>query len=255
MSGETTEVFWEASGGSLHTEAWSVSTKGGSRFAVPNKRGENLQIPFLTGTRASKKYRDERGLALPMWMIPRNADGTRPPGLSNEQISDRNWLYLMGPFDTEDLFPLTKRWYDQVDGHVRVATAMAEMLDGPQRTDTGGGRTEFTVDLILPDPWFYGEEITVPMGEEVVIEGNRPTSRVKVSMTAGRVDFPDGNWIDYDSSGTVLIDCHTCTAKRGSTYVNGHLDRNPLFPDWGTLRPGAATIGGVGTVTYSPAWV
>lgn len=253
----TTAVYWSASGQSLSTEAWNVETWGGSRASVGAKRGDDLLVPFRPGRVHQRKERDSRTLALRMWMLPKNPDGTFDDDLTLEQKQHENWAYLMGLFDTDEPFVLTRRWW--IGDTVEVATALAELLDGPEPEVTGGHKVEFTVELMLAKPFFLSDEIVEAIGT-LDVQGNRRTPEVVLEIGAGRVTFPDGNWIEYSGTGTAVIDCAAGTAKRGSTYVNGQIARNPAFPEWPRLVPGERTLVATGSaaggvVKYRPAWL
>ena len=248
----TTATYWEASGVSLHTEAWSLRTWGGGRNATVPMRGEDYVLPFREGRTHRKKTRDSRVMPLQMWILPLNPDGSSDPDATFEEMRDRNWSLLTSLFDTEAPFALTKRWREA--GQIKVATATAELLGEMEPTITGGYRIETTVTLMLADPWFYGAEVTAPVGP-LTVEGDRPTSRVVLTLSTGqRVTTPDGNWVQYNGPGTATIDCRAGTAMSGGSYVNGLVTRNPKFPEWLRLRPGAQNLTGAGTIAYRPAY-
>lgn len=250
-----TPIYWEASGGSLHTHAWAIETWGGSRNKTADKRGENIVLPFTPGRKRTKKYRDQRVLALPMWMRPRNADGSLDGVLTQEQKMQANWESLMSLVDTEDEFPLTKRWYDSA-GNIKVATAMGELVEGPEPLVGDNFLVRFTLSIALADPWFYSTVASQTIGT-ITVGGNKPTNHVVLTIASGvTVTTPDGNWLKYNGTGTAVVDCHERTAIRqsDSVYVNGKITRNTKFPEWLTLQPGSQALTGTGTVAYDAAW-
>lgn len=247
-----TPLYWEANGVSLHQHSWSITTNAGNRHTTASRRGEDVDIPFMTGQMYVKKFRDGRPMDLPMWIQPMNPDGTEDETMSARAKIQANWEYLMNLMDVEGQFSLTKRFFKQ-DGSIQAATAMAELLDGPEPSilaqDTWG--TVFRVKLA--DPWFYDPQAAQPIGI-IDVQGNKPTDHVILSMSAGTVTFPDGNYITYSGSGTAEIDLRKGTAISGGNYVNGQLARNPDYPEWPMLVPGSNALTGSGTITYEAAY-
>lgn len=248
----STETYWEASGVSLHTEAWSLRTWGGGRNATVPMRGEDYVLPFREGRTYRKKTRDSRVMPLAMWILPLSPDGTRYPGMTMEEAKEKNWELITSLFDTEAPFALTKRWRE--NGEIKVAVATAELLGEIEPTISGGHRIETTIIVQMSDPWFYGDVVSEAVGTITVL-GNKPTSRITLTLTTGqRVTTPDGNWVQYNGPGTATIDCKAGTAMSGGSYVNGLVTRNPKFPEWLRLRPGVNALTGAGTIAYRPAY-
>lgn len=256
-----TEIYWEANGLSLHTSAWSVSTFGGRRYAPAPKRGSDLQLPLRQGSRHIPKVRDSQEMSLEMWMLPLNQDGTRDPDLTQEQMVHKNWRTILNAVDVPGQFPLVKRWYDD-DGDVQSATAMAEFIEGMEPSVEGGRRLEFTLDLLLADPYFYGAQETED-ADSFTAKGDVPTDRVVITLVVtgnARVDMSDGNWFTYTGpAGTLHIDAYTGIVKRGSTPVNGLMSRNKNFASYAIIKPGTFDFtwtSGIssGTVAYYPAY-
>lgn len=253
-----TPVYWDANGFSLHTKAWSVKSFGGKRFFSSQRRGSNAQIPFHQGQIYKPKVRESLVLSVKMWVLPIKTDGTRPAPVTGNAATDRaiqahaNWRAIRDACDVEGQFPLRKRWYAN-DGSILQATAQAELIEG-NGPDADDG-TGFSCDLqfLLADPYFYSDPVSQPAGTFTVL-GDAPTRRVTLTMGNGRITTPDGNWIQYNGTGTAVIDCDAATAKKGTAFVNGQVTRNPKFPEWLTLQPGSNAITGSGTIAYVPAW-
>lgn len=246
-----TELYWEASGVSLHTHRWAIETFGGSRNSVPERRGEDAVMPFRVGRTRVKKYRESRVLDLPMWIEPCNEDGSRDRSMTKVAKMHQNWHDLMEIFDTEDQFNLVKRFY--LDGDIVVATAKAELYSPPEPSVSGGTNLRTTVSVSLADPYFY-RSIGQQVIGNVTVQGTAPTDHVVITMGNGRVTNGDGNWIQYNGSGTAIIDCGDSTAKVGTRYVNGLIQRNPKFPEWMRLYPGDNDIQGSGLIRYGAAY-
>lgn len=247
-----TEVYTDISGLSMHTYAWSIITKSGQ--ISPEKRGEDPVIPFFTGRYWVPKFRDGMFYDMPMWVRGYEEDGSEPVGLTGAQKLEENWRTLMAVMNVDVQVPITKRWWEGTT--VKSATAMGEMLEPPTRTMVAQDTYEFTASFYLADPTFYGDEITAAVGA-LTVQGDAPTSRILLQSAGGRVDFPDGNWVEYDSAptggATANIDMYEREAKVGSSHVNGLITRNRT-KSWPTLAPGAQTLVGSGTIKYRPAY-
>ena len=246
-----TPVYWEASGGSLHTHAWSITTKGGSRRARPPKRGDDIALPYHTGRMYSKKVRDAHTIDLPMWCNDLNPDGTVDATMSREAKLEENWNALMDLFDVDGQFPLGKRWYE--GNVVKSAVGYGEMLDPPDPVVIADNVYGFTVPVFMADPYFYDPVASQAIGT-INVEGNAETNHVTITMGNGRFTGADGNWIQFNGSGTVVIDIAARTAKVGATYVNGQITRNLNFQSWPTLQPGSNALTGSGTIEYEAAY-
>lgn len=256
----STQVYWEANGLSLHTYAWAVASWGGSRQQPPSKRGDNLTIPFKRGQIYVPKIRDARIISLGMWMLPMNQDGTRDVTMTLEQKLHANWQTIVNAIDTEDQITLTKRWW--VNTSVVSASALAEWVDGLDPDMSTTYRPEFSIDFLLTDPYFYGSPVSQAIGNITNAPGDVPTDHVTLTLNSGtnpRVTFADGNWVQFNGSvGTaVVIDVAKASATQGGVYVNGLITRNPNFPSWPKVKPGANAISlssGSGTIQFSPAY-
>jgi hypothetical protein len=251
----STPLYMTASGGSLHTFAWQVKTKGGSRNQLPPKRGEDYEIPFLTGRRYVPKVHDGRPYALPMWVLGLNTDGSEDSTMDKRAKLENNWRFLMGLFKagTRGQFNLTKRFY--VGNTIMAATAKAEMVEPPEPTASGQDRYDFVADLWLANPWFYTSVAAQSVGTINVL-GDASTDRLLITMGNGRITSPDGNWIQYNGTGTVVINTSAGTAKKGTQYVNGLVTRNPNFREMMKLDPGVNELTGPSgaTIAYKAAW-
>lgn len=248
-----TPIYWDWNGVSLNTPKWSVTTFGGNRHSVPQRRGENLQLPFRPGRVRMKKYRDQRVLDLPMWLAPCDNNGVEDPDRTPEQRMHENWYDLMELLDTEDESLLTKRWYN-ADGDVEAATGLAELADATQPSWVADGTLSFTVSLAMADPYFYAPPTAAVAVGAINVAGTAPTDKITLTMGNGRVTFPDGNWIQYNGTGTAVLNFRDMTALKAGVYVNGLLTRNVDFPSWPVLQKGANVLVGNGTISYQAAF-
>lgn len=161
MSNSTVE-YWDINGTSLNQFCWNITTLGGSRYSVPPKRGDNIKLPNKHGRAFKPKKMDSRVITLQMWVL----------GISqnDEYVSDQelqfndNWNQLRNLlYNLEEELTLTRRWRSTVNGVPTVieARAQCELASNLDLNMTGRTRATFSVDLLLPDPLFYGDEITV----------------------------------------------------------------------------------------------
>jgi hypothetical protein len=266
----STPIYWEANGLSLHTFNRAVASFGGNRYVPVTKRGEDVTIPFHRGQTYRPKERNPQALTLSMWSLPLNEDGTVDDTLSLDQKQHENWNQILRALDVDGQYPIVKRWWQ--DGEVVSATGYGETLGGLEPTVDGGHRLTFDVEILMSDPYFYGPWTTLQTASSLSpVAGDVPTNRVRLVLPSGasspRITFPQRpedpsgvrNWIEFDGTPTsdITIDCFFATAKNVSNqYVNGKVRRNPKFPAWPTLRPGdqALTVSGGGQVQYQPAY-
>jgi hypothetical protein len=152
----TTEQFWAADDVSLATYAWNIETWGDTRQSPPPLRGDDVLIPYRPGRRWVAKQVDSKEIVLRMWVIGSDEDGNVE--VDQEQEFYRNWTLLKRLlWRPRAQFKLTRRWFE--DGELQVASAQAQFADGLEPGMTGKTRAEFSVTLMLADPFFYGEPI------------------------------------------------------------------------------------------------
>lgn len=266
-------VYWEiqkedGSWFSLHTYAWSVKSSGGRRWVAGAKRGEDLMLPHRRGRMWMPKTREAQNFELNMWVFPTNEDGSKDPTKTIEQKAHQNFRKIIAAADQEGQFRLRKRWHEDdsvladFGSQTNVATAigLVEFLDG-SGPDTDDGKGFYTtLTLTMPDPYFYGNQITgsgesdytvadkvatattlTNNGNTVInLAGEAPTDHLYISLVnAGSsnplIVFPDGNWIQYLSSAAaspnteVIIDCRNGLAlqKSYTNYFSG--DRSGTY--------------------------
>jgi hypothetical protein len=291
-AGVTTEEWWSINDVPLSQQGWNVKTVGGSRYGVPPMRGTNIQYAYVPGTEFRRKIPDTRTIGLDMWV---NAFDPYT-GLANaEQIVRWNdsWQFLRHLFwDPENQFVLTRRWKlsDPVTGVPRIvaASALGQLGSTLDLTMTGRTRADFSVDIVLNDPFFYGDAVvtTIPAGgnHTIVNPGDYTAAHRNTSvqfvgplttptLTNTSTNPPVAVTLNTTVAAgeTVSLDCHAFTATStvpmlsisGASsfnriaYVTHHGARQ-----WMGLRRGnnvlhlAATAGnGYAVVTFQPPYV
>lgn len=158
----TTEEFWEWQGNSLNTAFWNFSTWGGSRQDMPLLRGSNYTVSYRAGQMWRPKQPDQRKISFAFWTAGIN-QGTLIPGTDQRLDFNSNFQQLRSLFWVQGnagsaLGALTRRWRVMQSGvsTLVVATAQAEIAGTMTPTMSGRTKADFTVDLNLPDPYFYG---------------------------------------------------------------------------------------------------
>lgn len=302
----TTETFWDVDGVSLHTYAFNIETLGGDRAAPPPVRGDDVLVPYLPGTRFVPKVPDARVMTLGMWVIGANEDGTVPDDGDARLAYEYNWRMLrklLWRYRTQ--FTLTKRFWvptqDLVDAGVSLAgktqrgsntlieaSAKAAFHSGLAPAMDGPARARFTVDLRLSDPYFYGEQVTIPFSTSTAPGDPGPTQTRKIlgddrttditfalegPLTAPQFTVTSDSVNPYIRYATVIADGddvmidvkrfraqHTDTLSTywSSGYVSHYGDR-PWFyldpDDDATIALTVQSGTGVGALTYRPAWL
>lgn len=171
----TTEEYWDINGVSLNQYCWNITTIGGSRYSVPPVRGENQKYPNRHGRAYRPKKMDSRVITLNMWAIGISPDDQY---VSDQQLQfNDNWQALRTLlYSLDEQLTLTRRWRLTVNGIPTVveATAKCELASNLDLSMTGRTRGLFSVDLLLADPLFYGEEISVDLEVGEVVEVFNP---------------------------------------------------------------------------------
>lgn len=277
MTNSTTQ-FWDVDGTSLQTYATNIRTWGGSREGVPDLRGEDTLIPYRPGRRWVEKVPDSRTITIAGWVVGANPDGS----IGDVETFRKNWRLLRALLWTPGRqIALTKRWIDPRTGEARTATGLAQYQGGLTPEMTGPNRAEFTVDLHMADPFFWGEEVVTSFDlgagatREIDVLGDYRTTRIVVEMegpiTSGRLTVTDVvpqvwlRYLDLQDGRTVAIDVDRFRAieSDGSldTFTTGNV-RHDGSPYWLVLEPGTRSVtltstAGTGTATlaYRPAWL
>jgi hypothetical protein len=163
-----TDESWLFNGMYLGTPEWNVTTFGGSRQDLPLLRGQNYTIAYRNGQMWRQKQYDQRTISLAMWTAGINSVTEQP---SADQALDftSNFYFLRRLFSQQgvggsQLGSLTRKWREYVNGTptLLTATALGEVAGNMSPTMSGRTRADFTVDLLLADPYFYGPAVTTP---------------------------------------------------------------------------------------------
>lgn len=263
-------------GTSLHQYAWSIATRGGARFSLPPVRGENYKTAYRPGTRFRPKVPDEREITLVMWVTgldPTQAENNYSSSYDRSiQVMDnlRSLQKLFWPPDTTKT--LTRRWFSgNPSPTLLTASTEVEIVGIMEPEFTGPHRANFMVDLMAPDPFFYGTQQTLSS-----LALDTPTAVINTgdNYTTGKgveIIFTDqlsnpvltnqtnGSWVklgvDVAGGDFVTLDGDSYTAIRDSDSTNliaavSHSGDN----QWLRLEPGSNTLeltaaSGTGTVT------
>jgi hypothetical protein len=163
----SSDEYWMIDGVSLHQYGWSVATVGGSRYDLPPRRGENIQLAYRHGRVHRRKYADSRTIELIMWVT--GVDPATGNSVDDARLQwNDSWDFLRRlvwkPNGAQ--VTLTRRWFLTVDGvRTMVASdAQAEIADTMAPTMTGRHRADFTMVLLLADPYFYGDQVVETLG-------------------------------------------------------------------------------------------
>lgn len=301
----TTQAFWEVDGVSLQTYAWNIETLGGDRAAPPPIRGSNQKVPYRPGSRFSPKVVDERVITLGMWVQGSLEDGKPPTDASARLQWERNWRKLRKLlFRYRQEFTLTKRFWvltaDLVAAGVNTsglpsqgiwslytASAKASYGGGLSPKMNGDAHGIFTVDLVLADPFFYGDTITIPFSMQsggsnpgptktVSVLGDERTTWIEADFTGpltspkienlsgdGELWFQYGVEISQDESASAVVRAfsaaHTDTGGTYPTsgYVQHRGDKFWLYLDPESTQIKLSAQAGTGTAVlrYKPVWL
>lgn len=274
----TTADYWDVDGVSLNTYVQNLNSWGESREAPPPLRGENLKIPYMYGEKFVRKMPDARQMTLEGWITAERN------GVESRDNLKQNWRDLRNLlWRAHEEFALTRRWKD-ADGVSRTATALAQFSGGLEPS-VDNLSVRFSCELRLADPFFYGAEISLPVGTSYVYideYGDYPTKKMFIDLvgplTSPKITFISngGTYLRTESTTsypsiaagtTVTIDVEkfkaTETTGGVTTKTSGKVT-NTVSAAWaqmgvrsGGLDPRVILSGsGTGTATlrYRPAY-
>jgi hypothetical protein len=170
----TTIEYWDWNGTILNSPYWNITTFGGSRQDLPLLRGQNYVIAYRSGQMWRQKMCDQRTVSMAMWTAGIN-QSTGIPSTNQALDFTTNFYGLRSMFGQQGvggslLGKLTRRWQEYVSGvpTLIAGTALAEIAGNMSPTMSGRTRADFTVDLLLADPYFYSPIVTsVPIPRTV----------------------------------------------------------------------------------------
>jgi len=277
----STSLYWDVDGIPLSTYAYAIKTYGASRLAPPPLRGDNRKIPFAPGMKFLPKVPDQRTVTLDMWVIGALPDGT----VVDEVQFDYNWRMLRNLlWRPQEEFVLTKRFTTDAAGTVVQASGLAQFSTGLNPEMTGRMRADFSVDLIMADPFFYSDPVEIDFGplpatslsQSFNVDGDWSTRAILLHVDGPvtspiwtyetptpdqwcrfNTDVPDGGSCDID----VVNFSATLTNGGPASPATGYMQRSGGF-FWLELQPGPAVVSfsaasgtGTSTLTYQPVWL
>jgi hypothetical protein len=260
----TTQTFWDVDGVSLQTYAYNIQTWGGDAQAPPPLRGDDVLVPHQAGRTWTPRVPDSRTITFGMWVVGANEDGSIPESGISRQLFERNWAMLRKLLWTpRRQVKLTKRFRVYGSSKVHTATALAQFSGGLNPSMTGRTRAQFTVDLLLSDPYFYGDEVELDIDpqkpvEEFIVLGDDRTTAVTAEITGSTKRLRVTNstdperpvWFEYgralEKGQSATIDSQKFTATHDSdgaaTPSSGNVTHEGS-DHWMELEPGLVQLG------------
>jgi hypothetical protein len=260
MANTTTE-YWSWTPGrtqgfgtevSLAQDWLNIKTLGGSRFAVPVLRGTDYEIPFRAGSSWRAKYPGPRTITLVMWTAGIDQTTGHPATDQFTQWS-QNWQKIRQMFYARGAqgslqSKLTRRWYVGYQGAgpaIVQATAMAEIASDLAPSMTGRTRNDFTTDLLLADPYFYGPARTATLAYNV-----------SQDITSNGEGVVGEGWPSAVSSFTIVLNGPLTTPKilnstegvavqYNGTIASGHTVTLDILRNTAVSDAGANVVAGV----------
>jgi hypothetical protein len=282
MANSTAE-YWDINGTSLSQYGWSVATIGGSRYDLPPRRGENITLAYRPGAIHRPKLADARVITLLMWVVGMDPATGASTGDQVLRWND-SWDFLRRLVWRADgsQVALTRRWRLTVSGSPAVvaATAQAEISDSMSPTMTGRSRADFSMNLLLADPFFYGPLVTTDFalstpvvitnpGHDIAAHANLqvdftgPLTNPRLTNTTPNPDV----WVQYTgviaSGQTLRLNVGSFTALRvadGANLIGGISHAGSRFwmglvPSTNTLTLTASSGSGSAQLRYQPPYV
>lgn len=262
----STPEYWDIDGVSLHQYGWSVATFGGSRYDLPPRRGENIRFAYRPGAVHRNKLADSRTVELVMWLAgcdPATGNATGDAALA---FND-SWDFLRRLVWRADgsQVALTRRWFLTVGGSKTLvaATAQAEVADTMAPAMTGRTRADFTMSLLLADPFYYGAQVTtVISGSATVVNPGHDLAahnHMEIDLSSGarltNTSVTPNVWVQSAGGGTLNVGAFTAFA--GGTNVVGGVTQSGARR-WMVLIPGNNNLtvsGGTATIRFRPPYI
>lgn len=272
----STDTYWDVSGTPLQTLAYNIETWGGDIQAPPPLRGEDITIPYAPGMLIQPRRPNGRTLTLNMWVVGADVDGKVPTSATMRAEFEKNFKMLRTLFWNQGQpFQITRRWKDYGSSTVQSATATAVYVDGFAPSMNGANRATFTVELFLPDPFFYGANVNVNFGATatsnttITVPGDFETTNISITFNAARNNFrltntTTGVYVNVNSNltaGTAIMDVDAWSVQQGASNIIGKVTQYG-HPFWMALKPGSQTLSltsssgtGSAVLTYRPRWI
>jgi hypothetical protein len=247
----TTDVYWDVDGTSLHTYVRQIRTLGGERDTVPGWRGSDRVFAYKAGAEPRPMVADSRTLTLLATLLGREEDGTSPEVWRDSFTAKRREFKRLFWKPRGALFALTKRW-DEGDGvvaataHGRLANRLAGDMWGPYGQSV-------SVDVFLPDPFFYGAEITSGAGTVDNI-GDDAVTRMTIVFSGAGTLTNSTNGVSVTVAEACTLDVHAGTALASGVNKIGGVTHAGA-QEWMRLERGSNVLTGAGTVTFRPAYL
>ena len=228
---------------------------------IPKFRGNDLRVPFQHGNRWIKKRFDSRKVVLSMWI-----KGTDRTDL--DQHIDA-FLTAIGKPGQHTLSRTLR------SGETRLA--QAELCSEIHFVRKNPGYAKFALELVLPDPFFYGTEKTTdvriistsPIVWTHTNTGSAPATQMVITLT-GPLSNPilrnqnNGVWIQYvgtiENGKALVLDTKHFTCVQGDdnmiSIVKHGGDAYWMILDAGnnSMELETGVIGGKITLSYYPAY-
>lgn len=256
----TTEAYWDINGVSLQTYEWNVTTWGGDLQSPPPLRGSDITIPYRPGQVMQARRPDGRSITFNMWVQGTMSDGKYAGnfGTNNTQrVFQHNWRQIRNLFyNNGEPVTLTKRWTTPDGATTRSASAQAIYANGLDLQMTGAGRAAFSVEMYLPDPFFYGPQETITTPSSPVsnisraILGDYETTDMTIDFQGFRnvprlTNVTEGVYVELGQyvplGSSSRLDVNNWTARRDPTGANTNVIGAVTHfghEFWMVLRPG-----------------
>lgn len=259
MTNSTTD-YWDIDGTSLQTLGWGID-RWSSGQNPPTLRGDGVELPFRVGRQFKARVPEPRTITFDMWVSQFDADGENP---SESQLLT-NWENLRELFwgSPGAQMTLTKR---EGGGYLDVSGS-AVFAGGLEPDSIGMQVIRFSVDLIMLDPYFYGDQVSLsfPVGTTNTsggILGSAPSPRYTLVI-------PSGTSSITVKKDTTVLSTLTATSLPGAltvtfpdltfSGVNGaHPGYITADGPWFDYLPAATSVvvtGNTYTGTYYPAYL
>lgn len=244
----TTDEYWDVDGVPLNTLAYNIQSWGGTRVAPAPVRGGNVLIPYRPGEVWVPKRAGSRVLTLGMWVIGTSEDGVDPA--DSRALYHDNWEKLLRLlYRPWTQYSLTKR--QRNTSGLLVATALAEYAGGFEPGMIGQDGSQFVVDLLLADPYFYAPE------QSAVVNGPTVVSHPGADVALGlEIDLPAGATLTNSDTGVSVTNTG---AAQVTLDVLGFSSTGPILDIthtgsrfWMGLVPGDNNMTGSGTIRWQP---